>query len=161
MSFHNKAIDAGSTLARGADSTVDATFPLDATSTGEGTAILNVNPVGSGPDGATEVAITAPLGPQAAAASVATVISGTTANGYTNSAGSNISPAGSVTIPPGAVSIEFILFPSAVGVVNGITFDNTTSDVILVYRLDAAYWRPLDAVTYELTAGTGALTVQT
>lgn len=89
------------------------------------------------------------------------VITGTTANGNTTSAGSNISPAGSVTIPAGAISVEFLFFPSAAGTVNGITFDNTTSDILTAYRLDSPTWRPLAAVTYILTAGTGVLTVQT
>lgn len=88
-------------------------------------------------------------------------IVGATQNGHTASAGSNITPSGTQTIPAGAISVEFLLFPSAVGTVNGITLDNTSSNIILQYRLDAPDWRPLTAVAYVLTAGAGALTVQT
>lgn len=88
-------------------------------------------------------------------------IVGATATGNTTSTASNISPSGAQSVNAGAISVEFILFPSAVGTVNGVTFDNTSANVLGIYRLDAPPWKPLAAVPYVLTAGAGILTVQT
>lgn len=88
-------------------------------------------------------------------------IAGTTQTGNTTSTTTNISIGGPTTISAGALSIEFILFPSAVGTINGATFDNTSANVIGIYRLDAPPWKPLSALTYTLSAGAGVLTVQT
>lgn len=88
-------------------------------------------------------------------------IVGATPTGNTTSTASNISPSGAQSVNAGAISVEFILFPSAVGTVNGVTFDNTSANVLGIYRLDAPPWKPLAAVPYVLTAGSGILTVQT
>jgi hypothetical protein len=129
---------------------IAATIPLDPTGKtlpvggiDNGNETCSLMLAGSGPGGSTEITIV-----------------GTTPTGNTTSTTTNITT-GSATIAAGALSIEFILFPSAVGTINGATFDNTSANVIGVYRLDAPPWKPLGALTYTLSAGAGVLTVQT
>jgi hypothetical protein len=121
----------------------------------DGTAIS-----GSG-GGSSNTVITGPLGAQTPAASVATVISGATANGNTTSTTTNLTTGGPTTITAGAISIEFLLSSDFVGTINGATVNNTGTIVLGVYRLDAPPWKPLAALTYTITAGTCILTIQT
>lgn len=115
--------------------------------------------IGSGGEGSS-VSIVGPIGAQTPADSVATVISGSTANGNTTSTTSNLSTVGSTTITAGAISIEFILSTDFKGTINGASFDNTGTNAVGVYRLDAPPWKPLAALTYIITAGTAVLTTQ-
>jgi hypothetical protein len=114
-----------------------------------------------GGGGATNTTVVGPLGPQAAAQSVATVISGTTANGNTTSTTTNRTSEGPITIAAGALSIEFLISSDFVGTINGATVNNTTSLVVGVYRLDAPPWKPLGAFVYTITAGSAIRTIQT
>jgi hypothetical protein len=87
-------------------------------------------------------------------------IVGATASGNTTSTTSNLSTVGSTTITAGAISIEFILSTDFKGTINGASFDNTGTNAVGVYRLDAPPWKPLAALTYIITAGTAVLTTQ-
>lgn len=113
---------------------------------------------GGGGGSGGNVTVAGPLGAQTSASSVATVISGATANGNTTST-TTVVNAGA-TIAAGALSIEFILYPAFVGTINGATFDNTSANVTGVYRLDAPPWKPLSALVYAISSGSAVLTVQ-
>jgi hypothetical protein len=138
---------------------IGKTLPVGAIDLGNETCAIAVSGTFT-PSGTQNVAITGPLGAQTAAASVATVIGGTTPNGNTTSA-TSAPTGGPNTITAGAISIEFILSSDFTGTINGVAFNNTGTNAVGVYRLDAPPWKPLSALTYTITAGTVILTVQT
>lgn len=112
--------------------------------------------IGSGGEGSS-VAITGPLGAQTAAASVATVISGFTANGSTTVNPINVNSSGSVAA--GMIHIEFILSSDFVGSIGSATINNTSGTLTVgVWGADVSPTKPSATLAYTITGGSAILT---
>lgn len=111
--------------------------------------------IGSGGGGSTT--ISGPLGAQTAAASVATVISGFTANGSTTVNPVNINSSG--TVAAGMEHIEFLLSSDFVGSIGSAVINNTTGTLAVgQWSADVKPTKPSTALAYTITGGSAILT---
>jgi hypothetical protein len=117
---------------------------------------LIVDPSG-GSGGGSNATIVGPLGAQTAAASVATVISGFTANGNTTVNPINVTASG--TVAAGMLHIEFILSSDFVGSIGSATINNTSgTNPVGVWGADIRIDKPSAALAYTITGGSAILT---